>query len=265
MSNRIRFGILHLRGGLGNQLFQLSALAQFSRELGFKPIIYDKDLFLSERDDFFPQYRKLDTSSWFSTELSPKTLPKYVSRIVQIFMKFVPSNIILKEQDLLSANNSRDLPRFFFIRGTFEDQRYIDDSLKSALKATFEALSIGEQSNTSPKNVALHIRVAGYPAITSAQLQNIKNLILKLNLADSKEIDLYSDDLPKALTMLGEIPEITIRCPEKHHKLEPQKLLFALSCYQLLICNGSSLARWATYLGSISHEHRLVDFTKLEY
>ena len=182
MSNGLRFGILHLRGGLGNQLFQLSALAQFSRELGFIPVIYDKDLFLSERDDFFPQYRKLDTSSWFSNELSPKTLPKYVSRIFQIFMKFLPSKVILKEQDLLSANNSRDLPRIFFIRGTFEDQRYIDDSLKSALKTTFERLSVGEQCITSSKNVALHIRVAGYPALTPAQLQNIKDLILELNL-----------------------------------------------------------------------------------
>lgn len=100
--------------------------------------------------------------------------------------------------------------------------RYIDDSLKSALKTTFETLSIGEQCTTSPKNVALHIRVVGYSALTSAQLQNIKNSILKLNLADPKEIDLYSDDLPSALIMLGEIPEITISCPEKHHKLEPQ-------------------------------------------
>ena len=112
-------GILILRGGLGNQLFQLSGGLYFQKRLSFQCLIYDFDLRLSSRDNFLPRYQNLNLHE---TEFD---VFRYISksimlRVIQISwglsqrIDFIP---ILNESSLLDSKI--EIPSIFFISDNF--------------------------------------------------------------------------------------------------------------------------------------------------
>lgn len=248
--NHYRIGILHLRGGLGNQLFQLSSLAYYSAKLNFIPLIYDADLYLSDRDNNFPQYRHLQITNWFRDGRTPRVIPIKLAPLIRLLLRSISSESIANESFLNSANKTGDLPRLFFIRDTFENKKYVDSLPLDSLKVTLSKLVSEVKLPPSFGPVAVHIRIAGYPLLSKHQEESLVLTLEKLRRDGISQVDVYSDSIPAIKPLLSRIDFIQLNFPESVRLLNPTELLFALCSYKILICNGSSIARWGAYLSS---------------
>lgn len=251
MKLNFRFGILKLRGGLGNQLFQLSALAYYCKKLNFIPIIFDADLYLSQRDTYYPQYKKVYLSEWFENGKLPKVLPKSLNRISSFVFLRVLKLRNLGESVLATTSKVSELPYFFIIRDTFENDLYFNSLSKEALNSTLESLHEMIKLKENSVVVAIHIRISGYPKLTEAQLQNLGDCIMKLHGQGHRFIDVYSDNI-ESLDYLSQYKElVSFNFPERNNQFDAVRLLHTLSDYDMLICNGSSLARWSNCLAML--------------
>lgn len=250
MFNSYRIGILHLRGGLGNQLFQLSSLAYYSAKLNFIPLIYDADLYLSDRDNNFPQYRYLKITNWFRNNRTPRALPLKLAPLFRLLLRHISSELVVNESFLNSADKSVDLPRLFFIRDTFEDRRYVDSLPLYSLNVTLSNLANKVNLPLGLAPVAVHIRIAGYPTLSVSQEESLVLTIENLHKNGLAQLDVYSDSIPAITPLLSRLDFIQLNFPERARTLNPIELLFAFCNYKILICNGSSIARWGIYLSS---------------
>lgn len=246
-----RTGVLHIRGGLGNQLFQLSALSYYSKYLKFQPIIYDFDLTLSQRDRYFPQYQNFNFKNFFDASCPPIIMTKIQGFLFRQFLKLPIQGLILDIQamdDLLV--NGKKPPYFFILRGSFEEDRF---PLDIGAFEISRALSTNVQLPTKElSEVAIHIRVSGYGELSVSERRALYRVSERLVYLGHKRIDIYSDDVP---TLVGKVPlkeGLIANWPEEHSQLSPPELLRALARYNILVSNGSSISRWANYVANAS-------------
>jgi hypothetical protein len=244
------YGVLWIRGGLGNQLFQISALAYYSRRLNFIPLIYDGDLWLSKRDDYYPQYRKLRLSKWFSINQVPRTLSKFEGMALRKFIRFSNRHFIFSIVDFKGLSGKERLPKFFIIRDSFEDDFFPRQLSRESLKDTYDSACEFKSLGALKSQVALFLRVEGYEPLTKAGLKRIQDISEALYLDGIVTFDVYSDTPNKIRSTLEKILRQKLYWPEKDFRLDGPLLLRELTRYKLLITNGSSLSRWAKYLKS---------------
>jgi hypothetical protein len=253
-----RFGVLWTRGGLGNQLFQITALAFFSKKLFFSPIVAPSNLRKS-RDNFFPQYRNLGIEEIYwsrNDKVDPtRTLELVLSLLYRIFSRFFPNKIFSESQ----ITNSTILPKLFFIQDYFETREYPDrmseDSL-FRLIATLEEAALFHETNFGSKNHAtavIHVRLTD--SIKSLdptkRLSKLQTVVNNLGIAEHIIFDVFSDDIILAKEILQDFfSSTTKRYPEEFLKLSPIALLGSLLKYDVIIASKSTLCWWACYLRS---------------
>ena len=244
------YGVLWIRGGLGNQLFQISALAYYSNRLDFIPLIYDGDLWLSKRDSHYPQYRKLRLSKWFSINKFPRSLSKIEGMVLRKFITFTNKRFVFSKVDLEGISEQEKLPKLFIIRDTFEDDFFPKQLSIRSLKDTYDSTCEFESFGILKSQVALFLRVEGYEPLSKSGLKRIQILSEALYSDGDVTFDVYSDTPSQIYSSLEKILRQEIYWPEKDFRLDGPQLLRELTRYKLLISNGSSLSRWAKYLKS---------------
>jgi hypothetical protein len=258
-------GILWARGGLGNQLFQLSALSVFSKELGFIPLVFAGNL-KSARDEFKPQYKNLGIESLFSKsscKISLSDNTEYFIRFIyHIFNKFSKDKI-LDESSLIGLSRV-DIPRLFFLQDYFESRHYpdclTDDSLISLI-SSFPVTSASKSTlleEGEDFTLMIHVRLtdANQKSNNLAYFERVqKSLLGCLDLQALSSITVYSDDIPESKRLLSDFfPEIPKVFPEETLPLSAVNLLSAFMNYDIVIASRSTLCWWACYL-----KWRLVD------
>jgi hypothetical protein len=258
---RERFGILWARGGLGNQLFQISALSFFSSELHFSPVIHPTNLRYA-RDGFKPQYRNLSIEEFFSPDIKAVDpsliLELFLKLLYKLYLKFFRSGIYDESKLLLSNNSS--LPNLFFIQDFFENQQYPNRLSNRSLTHLFRKMGRSEWMNVAPScslaknSTMIHIRLTD-----SHNQADICELLLRADimmrnggvLKENSTIDVYSDDLPLAKKLL----DSTFVWAQKHYPEESKEfssaaLLEQFSRYDQIIASKSTLSWWACFLKS---------------
>lgn len=251
-------GILHIRGGLGNQLFQLSAFSFYSKELNFFPIIYDYDLTLSSRDNFYPQYRTFLYQNLFQNTSKPFILNRVQTFIVRQLIKYFPSFLILDRKSLdRIALGRRKLPRVFIVRDSFEEDRYPKMLGSHVIRSALIAPSL--TTSRVESTTAVHIRVAGYESLSSLEKKRLISIVKSQLRHGFSRIDIYSDDKSVLFQELEFPPGVQINWPESLMPLTSPELLLTLAQYKTLITNGSSLARWANFLAILEFNQEFVN------
>lgn len=258
-----RFGILWARGGLGNQLFQISALSFFSKSLHFKPLIYSGNL-LSKRDLFKPAYTSLLIESMFHEEkptlIPSKTLEKFLKIAYWFCIKY-SRNRIYDEAQLKFLDGSKvRTHRLFFIHDYFEDQKYpnslsneVLQKLISPIVAYFKKASLRTSSPDLFK-VALHLRLTDSHnrSDNPQHLKKIKDAIENLRSEKGDiQIEIFSDDTILARKLANEhldrYPYVLI---EENKKLSAVEILVKFSHYDCIIASSSTLCWWSCYINS---------------
>jgi hypothetical protein len=267
---RERFGILWTRGGLGNQLFQISALSFFSSELHFSPVIHPANLRYA-RDGFKPQYRNLSIEELFQSDkkaVDPSLILEFFLKLVyRFYVKFFRSGIYDESKLLLSTTST--FPKLFFIQDFFESQRYPNWLSNRSLSNLFRNTEVSEWMSVAPfgslakKSTMIHIRLTD-----SHHQADIRELLLRLDkmmrngtvLKEIPTLDVYSDDLPLAKKLLDStLVWVQKRYPEELKEFSSAALLEQFSRYDQIIASKSTLSWWACYLKSrLSVEQGLI-------
>jgi hypothetical protein len=259
--SRERFGILWARGGLGNQLFQISALSFFSKTLDFSPLIHPCNL-RQDRDDSKPQYRSLRVEGLFASgkqKIDPSPTLELILRIIYgLYSKYFLSAIYDESKLLKSFSSS--MPRLFFIQDYFQSQEYPDQLSNNSLKNLIRDLPDSKfqstlRNNNSGRNSAMiHIRLTDShsKATDKSRFLKMETILKKLKFTKKiSELHIYSDDLNVAKELLKDffvlIPRIY---PEEFEVFSSSVLLDRFVRYDCIMASNSTLSWWACYLRS---------------
>lgn len=256
-----RFGILWIRGGLGNQLFQISALSHFSDQLDFIPIIHPHNV-RQARDQYHPQYRCLQIEELFSStrrKVHPSdSLELIIFLIYRILRKFIPSAIY--NESRLKKTTISDLPRLFFIQDYFESQEYPDYISKDVLQRLVwndlqnESITESRKNFKSEYLTMIHIRLTDSPnkTINNNLYKQIESFLTQSDsFRRATSLDIFSDDIALAKELLKDIfVSIHKNYPEESITLPSSTLLRKFIQYNCIIASKSTLSWWACYLSS---------------
>lgn len=239
-----------LRGGLGNQLYQISALSYFSRKYGFFPVIYDFDLRINPRYGKSANYRSLNLERWFTQEVASSPLRGFSELCFRLLLRlnrklnFVK---IFKEADLLSGEMR--IPRFFFVCDSFQNKNYPLALPNDAFQDIFARVRNIQESRNDGR-VAVHVRLTDFLPSNPFDSQYYRFAYQNMIKREISQFDVFSDDIPLAKRLLHQVGYKNLSFPENSNLLSPEQLLSLLSTYSYFIASKSSLSWWACFLAT---------------
>ena len=237
-------GILLLQGGLGNQLHQLAALSHFATSCEFKPYVYGFDAKGNSSDDLRPAYLSLDLSTWFQEgayrNLSLNGWKESLVRGVYGINR--RTGLITEINDYEVGMN---LPPLFFLRGFYEDKRFISNFSDRQLALN----SSHHKDSSSPikGRIAIHIRLGDFTDFPNKNLgaPYYKSALQQAGISTDEKLDVFSDDMKTAEKILNQIGYGRLNFPERTRNLNATELLSAISVYETIIASQSTLCWWA--------------------
>jgi hypothetical protein len=238
--------IFLLRGGLGNQLFQIAGAAYWSMKYDFDVIFCDSDVKNNPRDIELGSILELDFDLWFDEKVrayKSSSLTNLLIRILQSKkLPFMP--LYFAQNDIDDYCPTRKLG---FIQGYFQNSRFVCSLPQSEVIQTFKNL---QPKETNRGSIAIHIRATD--ALMRKEmfldLAYYQNALRLLHAIPANRIDVYSDDLDYARVLCSKIENLTFNFPEQALTLSPIDLLVEISSYDKIVSSKSTLCWWACYL-----------------
>lgn len=252
---------LRLRGGLGNQLFQIFGAAYYAKRFRLPLIVNDKDI------SFHADHSRRSWSRDYNwRNLLPDQEVEWV-KFESTFGKrildripFLSRSLPLVNEEFLSSLQFLDSS--IEVKDWFQNKNFLsDDSLVLAREFFLPKVVRGSTTELVNKlarikrGTVIHIRLGDF-LLPKNQLMipwnyyraAIKSVIIE----GSRTLILFSDDLPLATGFvqhaIREFEDIEIFCPENTFSLVPDELLWVLSHAQVFISSNSTLSWWAAML-----------------
>jgi hypothetical protein len=239
---------LHIRGGLGNQLFQLTGALFHARRLS-------ADLFVNETA--LVSHKDKSRQNWIN-QLNLETLTsgtnlKWIKRNrFNLDLRMKKFREIDEEQiSKLSTLHENLSFRGWFQTSSFSSCLNFDRRALNPLfvPAEIEA-SVSEISN-SEELLGVHMRFGDFKDTswgTLSQEWYLKTFDL-LDKQGIKHAHVYSDEIEIAKKLLRNIPrKFSLDFPEEKQPLLPHELLWTLRHYKTFVSSNSTLSWWASYL-----------------
>lgn len=245
-----------LRGGLGNQLFQINSLAHKSSTLGFNIVFCDVDVKKNPRDKSGASGLKLNLQEYDSCD----QWIKRSSRTSDFFIRIVRSskmpflrlpNINFDESEILP--NSRIFTAYGYLQNEI-------DFLSSPGFRVPSNLSRYTSFPQLPAKVALHIRATDSLVKSEMVLTEryYRSALDFLNISPNDEVDVYSDDTVFAKNLCLKIGVFKFKFMEELQELSALQLLANLSNYNYLINSKSTLTWWASVFAEETHSKTII-------
>jgi len=242
--------ILALRGGLGNQLYQLSALAFYCKRFSLKPYVFDFELKMDKRDNFTLQYKNLNIKSWFQDANSSsfsalRGLDEYLFRFILKMNRSFRIFNLLSEKDLEHVTTIKK--KVVIIRDSFQNMKY-PLSLPTEFHLDFFPLQSTIQSFDSFGIVGVHIRLLDFLPDNPFDHSYYNQALKRCMGLGSKTFCMFSDDIPhaKELAVFDFTSELI--WPEEKTPMNSIAFLSHFSSYNTIIASKSSLCWWASFL-----------------
>jgi len=259
---------LRLRGGLGNQCFQIIGAANHAKRLGIPLVIDDFEIF---------RHRDFTRRAWSRhynwnhilnfEKLKWRSLPFKVGEktLVKIFGKGKIRLTSINEQTLSKINYTSES---LVVRDYFANKEYAQDESLRLESKYFEPKKsrefvrhLRELIASDGESVTIHIRLGDFldpKNKMTVPWKHYESNLLKLIKRGYSRIYLFSDDLTIARAFLMDIASdqnsLKIITPETETQLNPVELLWVMSSSRILIQSNSTLCWWA---GALS-PHQLV-------
>lgn len=244
---------LHLRGGLGNQLFQATAASFFADKLK-AGVILDDSAIIRHRDKSRRTWlRRMDIQRLFSNE-KMEWKPFGLSWLSSTMRLPRDRRMALNESDLLHLS---ELNRDIHVADWFQKAKYVEvvnprlyaeDSADLRKCVNEEISRIGNSVGLG----AIHIRLGDFRQTQWGVLSGnwyVQALFKLIETRELQRIDCYSDEVDAAREILKPLDrKVVIQYPEEKFKLMPHELLWTLSSYESFVSSNSSLSWWASYL-----------------
>jgi len=255
--------LVPFQGGLGNQLFQLSAGLNLLRNFNCQPLF--TDFFLRHRTwlDFGhsnDSSRKLMIRELLNDDEFTESFGHFDAMAIA-FRTLTGSNKVLREPDNRSSIFEHLTNETYVIRGWFQEYQFvsnIQDLLIARMRSTSRFRDV--VSALVETSIAVHVRLGDYyhdqetrnhHGLTEMSYyhNSIQHLLRTI---DAQRIVIVSDEPELALKLLCEDPfgtDIPMTCVIGD---EHQDLATLANCAGIVISN-STFSWWAGFLGSVLH------------
>ena len=270
LKSKPKVGILLIRGGLGNQLHQLSALAYYAKQSGFIPVVYTRDSELNKRDGKVAPFESLNIGSFFSCQ---NKLRK-ANGLMRIAIKFHIA--LLRRYNPTFAVSESELQRgnfkfygpIFYIKGYFQTKLYHENLKSVELLDILNGLSEGypyQNAVDTSNRILLHLRFTDShnPSDRHRNVFDYANILTSLEEEQiSLLVDCFSDDIERARSFLAPINHrFKINFPESNFRLRSPQLLDLLSQYKIIIASNSTLLWWACFIASKRQDQEITIYS----
>jgi hypothetical protein len=237
--------------GLGNQLFQLSALINLSQQCDRKVYVcWDEQVGATFQE--LLQFLKVYNYSNFLKIKLPFVFQVYL-RIYRKFSFFDPLGLVLPEKfDDCTIRMSQPV----LVYGYYQSHKYVSN-VKKELSKMLVVDSLNDQAELlnqieSTNSVAIHVRRGDYTSSHAAMLHGLKGYeyynaaVSEIGL-DSNEFYIFSDDPIASRELVDQLGLVaTIILPSAI----PHVDLFLMSkCKKIIIAN-STYSWWAAYISN---------------
>ena len=241
--------ILDLRGGLGNQLFQICGAMNYAEKLDMELIVDDSGIRRHSDKTRRNWSKKYQLEEMFNFQnlvwIHPLTI-------------FTSTRRVSKKLDHplteIELNKIKEYKKDIRIRDWFYTKEY---SLKRNVKAlppkNLSKKCIREVERVSRNNriAAIHMRFGDFKATSWGVLPDrwYLDAINRITEQGIEHLEVYTDDIGEASRILSYANKtISLKFPEQKEVFLPHELLWLLSHYEVFISSNSSLSWWASFL-----------------
>jgi len=245
--------VLHLRGGLGNQLFQATAAAYLASKFETTVVLDDSNIIRHIEKSRRSWLRKIDLNALYKTD---KLIwrNKILSKLNLSAISLKDNQLALDEVDLKGLTEVTEKIHIadWFQNSTYAQllmPKFVSDRgirLRRSVR-----IQVNKIENTEDLG-AIHVRLGDFRETPWGILSEdwYRGALVKMiEVKKLKRIDCYSDEIETARKMLTPLNrQIEIRFPEERYALLPHELLWTMSKYNSFVSSNSSLSWWSSYL-----------------
>jgi hypothetical protein len=252
---RRRIRIYVLRGGLGNQLFQITNGIMIAEEFNFDIAFHDVDVKRNPRDQ-----RGAESLDLPFHNLTDKIAVYRCGSSMQIPMRIFMSKCF---RSTLTTNldveqiNSNQANTFGILQGYLQNLNFRHSFADHAISQVIQ----GPMSeNDGISRIAIHLRALDslkHPGMSLSKSFYENALGVVAENSESK-IDVFSDDIDFAQEFCKQLGSFQFNFVEQRGSLSATELLLGLSSYEKIISSKSTLSWWACFLASSTREDTLV-------
>lgn len=237
---------LFIRGGLGNQLFQLSGAIFHAKRLSAN-LIVDETALINHHDFTRRNWvSKLDLSNF----LGNKDI-QWVSSHKFRFQRRKYQEI--SEEALLTLTT---MPSNMNLRGWFQESYFplnlnIEKNALTPKSISINTKNFVDEISNNSDLAGIHMRFGDFATTSWGILPNnwYRRAFNELDILGISHVHIYSDDIGVAEKLLQELPHrFTYSFPENCGILLPHELLWIMRQYKTFVSSNSTLSWWASYL-----------------
>ena len=248
--------IFNLRGGLGNQLFQIVGVSSHSKSQNLDILFCDSDVRMNQRDRDGAVSLEFDILRLFPKEVMVYRPTWVTAHLVRFIKKIEFLSEHLKSIDLDQEKISPDI-RITLAKGYLQDINHVLEAQESTLTQIFE---VSTEIMADPQSCAMHIR--GGDALLHSEMilseSYYHRALIALGAKADQPIDVFTDDHLYAKKICSSINQYSFNFVEINKQIPPAKLLIQLSSYKRIICSKSTLCWWAAYLSQLRDTNAMI-------
>jgi hypothetical protein len=249
--------VVRLRGGLGNQLFQLSAGVGLARKtnssLGYNLRDINNSIDTTRRS----YLGTFDLSSIFNfSELD--YLGYEENRFLNSFFHrfgITLGRVAISDENITIFFHQEAIASRCEIRGWFEKSFFpgiavVDNPRINLVSVRPDVRNLADQIALAADNIVMHVRLGDFIANSLDVLSReyFLEALKLLRKTEQQKVFCFSDDIETSCKMLGDIPGITF--PEQFFTLTPPELLYIFSRANNFVSSKSTLSWWGAYIAS---------------
>lgn len=251
----IKFEVI-MRGGLGNQLFQLYAGKYFAREY-HGDFQLNLNLLNTDLKAINPNFRgyQLDQFQNFSSlRISNRRLPLVMAKFGDLFPFFRKSLSIVKDFDVDKISRNTILDGYFQVPKVIWEEKFVIE----------EELGIGPKFNGSQvvsslridfsSSIVIHLRMGDYLNLKDFPILNectIQKLLLRKDL-ENKRVYILTDSEELLESYYGKLVLDSKATVINSYSFNAKDAIDLLSRFQTIVLSKSSLSWWGGFLGALN-------------
>lgn len=248
--------IFLLRGGLGNQLFQIAGMARLSENNNFDVVFCETDVKKNPRDKQGAAAFDFNVEAWFGEQISVYRSNRLFDLLIRLIRnkkvrKFSLQNINV---DLALVDSNVAIAT---MQGYLQSPQHPRAISTKTIMETFKQREV-QSINTD--SLAIHIRAMDglqYSAM-ALSLNHYKAGLMHVGAGSESKIDVFSDDVSYAKSFCDQLGNFNFNFPEIDLELSPTELLLKLASYNKIISSKSTLCWWSTYIAQTRNPSAMI-------
>lgn len=252
---RRRIRIYVLRGGLGNQLFQIANGIKTAEKFNFDIAFHDVDVKRNPRDQ-----KGAESLNFPFHELTDKVQVYRCGSSMQILMRILMSryfkNTLTTNLDIeqLSLNQKN---KFGILQGYLQNLGFRESFEDNVISRIIQRPMT---DNKGISRIAIHLRARDslqHPGMSLSK-GYYENALRSVVENPDSVVDVFSDDIDFAQDLCQQLDRFQFNFLEQKVSLSATELLWKLSSYEKIISSKSTLSWWACFLASSTRKDTVV-------